>query len=55
MESEAIYILKVILTKCRVIPLFILVPIASIFEMTGQSYGKKVREHYKGLIDILRM
>lgn len=41
--------------KLRIIPLLILTPIASIFEITGESYLKKVKRNYKELIDVFKM
>lgn len=47
--------MKIMLLKLRVIPLLLLTPIASIFEVTGESYFEKISRTYKNLINILKM
>lgn len=43
------------LVKFKTILMLLLIPIASIFEMTGEKYIQKVRRYYKEFFDILKM
>lgn len=47
--------MKAMFVKFKIILLMLLVPIASIFEMTRESYLNKVIRNYQELIEVLKL